>query len=104
MIIGIENGHSESTVQAWIDQFNWTFRVGINDPVENPIYSNYEDFHAYDTWYVIDREGTIKLRERPSNDRFDFPLIYQAVDAALATVPVKSTTWARVKRLWTVAP
>lgn len=105
VFIGIERGEpwsSKSDVIDWISTYGWDFLIGINDS-QNEIYLNYEPklgSTAYDTFYVIDGNGTVTLRSLRPNDTSDFPTLRAAVDAALTTVAVEPTTWGRIKRLY----
>lgn len=95
---GAENTRSD--VEAWIEDYGWSFPVGVNDE-ENEIYHLYGyATRGYDTFFVIDSEGLISFIEPGYNSTQDFPKIRQAIDAALSKVDTVPTTWGRIKRLY----
>jgi hypothetical protein len=101
-IVAIEYGASStlSLIQSWIASYGWTFPVGVNNQ-DNRIYNLYGfDQFGYDTFFVIDAQGTVTLIEGYGNSTADFPRLEKAIDDALATVPVRPATWGRIKRLY----
>lgn len=99
VFIGIDYGvaNSRSTVEAWIQSYEWTFAVGINDQ-ENAVYTSYG--WGYDTFFVIDGNRVVTFIEGYGNSSADFPRIRQAIDSALGSVPVEPATWGRIKNLY----
>lgn len=100
--IGIDYGlaNSRTTVEAWIQSYEWTFAVGINDE-ENEVYKSYGfSSGGYDTFFVIDGNRVVTFIEGYGNSSADFPRIRQAIDSALGSVPVEPATWGRIKNLY----
>lgn len=98
--VAVEYGSTLSLVQSWIQTYGWTVPVGIND-ADNRIYKLYGfDQLGYDTFFVIDAHGTVTFIDGYGNSTADFPRIETEIDAALATVPVRPTTWGRLKALY----
>lgn len=104
--IGIDYGlsNTRSTVEAWIQNYGWTFAVGINDQ-ENEIYKTYGFVSGgYDTFFVIDANRMVTFIEGYGNSSADFPRIRQAIDSALGSVPVEPVTWGSLKNLYREEP
>ena len=100
--IGIDYGlaNSRTIVEAWIQNYGWTFSVGIND-LENEIYKNYGfPSGGYDTFFVIDGDRVVTFIEGYGNSSADFPRLRQAINSALGSVPVEPTTWGKIKSLY----
>ena len=99
-MIGVEYGSTKSLVENWLVTYGWTFPVGINNG-DNRVYFNYGfPSSGYDTFFVIDAQQKITTIMGYPNSTSDLPRVQQAIDAALLTVPVRPTTWGRLKRLY----
>ena len=94
VFLAVERKETASLVQAWINVYGWNFPVGLNGATT--IFQLYG--WNFDTFFVIGPTGRVTFLEpypNPVNETL--PKLTQAIDEALATVPVEPLTWGRIK-------
>jgi len=107
VFLGIEKGIRRPSFSGnirdpidFIEQMEWSFPSGID--LDKSVYSAYTA--EMDQYMVIGKDGHVFYVSPVvgfEEGAIDVPAIADAIeDALLGRVPVKRTTWSRIKLLW----